>query len=164
MLRPNPVTAVAAMAVSTVLGAVSWGVVGAANAGSSAPSDLSTDRRVQHLRVHFEPTNFKGVDVGRQGDSPGDYFLFAQKWYNAAGTRVIGRALARCEIGLPATRRTCEVTGRIDGRGKIRFAGTSFRASDRVNVVTGGTGDFLGVGGVMHLHPTRPLFEFKLVR
>jgi len=160
MSRLNTLTIAA---VTTVLGAVSGGALGAASVGSNVPADHSVDRRVQHLRVQFEAKDVKGVDVGPKGDSSGDYFLFAQKWYNADGTRVIGRALARCEIGLPTSRRTCEVTGRIGGRGKIRFGGTSFGADDRTNVVTGGTGDFLGVGGVVHLHPTRPLFHFKLV-
>jgi hypothetical protein len=98
---------------------------------------------------------FRAVDIDPQGESPGDFFLYPQKWYNKAGTRVIGRALARCEIGLPRSRTTCEVTARLKGRGKLRFGGTSFGDHDRVNTVIGGTGDFLGVGGVVHVYATR---------
>lgn len=161
----NKSNAVAIGMATVMLGAGTWGVVEAASAESTASTTAhSVDRKAETLTVQWEMVGFKAVDLGREGDSPGDFFLFSQEWYNEAGTRLIGKALARCEIGLPAKRRTCDVTGRLKGRGKIRFGGTVFGDQDTVSVVTGGTGDFRGVDGVVHVRATRPLFVFRFVR
>ena len=151
-------------ATMAVLGAAIWGGGGPGSAESKATAGHSAERRLETLTVRWEQVGFKAVDLGPKGDSPGDFFLFSQKWRNEAGTRVIGRALARCEIGLPPSRRTCEVTGNLDGRGKIRMGGTFFGEQDLTGVITGGTGDFLGVGGEVQLDAKNGLFIFEFVR
>ncbi len=94
------------------------------------------------------------VDLGREGFSPGDFFIFEEKLFDNTRTERIGRDSVRCELGLrlrkagPRLHRfACEGTLRIKGQGKIRIAGTLFRRTDNVIPVTGGTRDFKGVGG-----------------
>lgn len=106
------------------------------------------------------------VDVGAEGFSPGDFFLFEDKLFNSTGTERIGRESVRCETGLLRTF-TCEATLRINGRGKIRVAGTLFRRNDNVFPVTGGTGDFRGVGGTLQIYNLANedlVFVFNLVK
>ncbi len=92
----------------------------------------------------------KYVDVGAEGNSPGDFFLFEERVFNSTDTEIIGRDSIRCELGLRTF--TCEGTIRINGRGKLRIAGTLFRDNDNVYPVTGGTRDFRGVGGSMKVY------------
>ncbi len=106
----------------------------------------------------------KRVDVGPQGFSPGDFFLSEGKLYNESHTKLVRKDAVRCEVGLHAF--TCEATGRLDGRGKIRIAGTVFSERDNVFPVTGGTNTFKGVGGALQVFDLRggnSLLVFKLV-
>lgn len=105
-----------------------------------------------------------GVDVGAEGFSPGDFFIFEEQVFNSTATERIGRDSVRCEAGLRTF--TCEATIRINGRGKIRIAGSSFRRTDNVFPVTGGTRDFRGVGGSLKVYETRreTVLVFNLVK
>ncbi|MEJ7707077.1 MAG: hypothetical protein WKF82_13525 [Nocardioidaceae bacterium] len=105
------------------------------------------------------------VDVGRQGFSTGDFFVFEETVYGARGRRVIGEDTVRCESGIRAF--TCEATIRLDGRGKITVAGSFFARRDNVLPVTGGTQRFSGVDGqlkVFDLPRGRSLLAFELMR
>ncbi len=105
------------------------------------------------------------VDVGREGFSPGDFFLFEEKLFDNTRTERIGRDSVRCEAGLRTF--TCEATFRINGRGKIRVAGSLFRETDNVVPVTGGTRDFKGVGGSLNVYDLpegNTVFVFDLVK
>ena len=94
-----------------------------------------------------------GVDVGAKGESPGDFFVFEEKVFDNTRTEKIGRDAVRCEAGLRTF--TCEATIRINGRGKIRVAGTLFRPTDNIVPVTGGTQNFRGVGGSLTVYDLR---------
>ncbi len=94
------------------------------------------------------------VDLGREGFSPGDFFIFEEKVFDNTRTERIGRDSVRCEAGVGRTF-TCEATLRFNGQGKIRAAGTLFRRTDNVIPVTGGTRDFRGVGGSLQFFSLR---------
>ncbi len=111
---------------------------------AAGPGDDST------LIVVTRQVRGAGVDVGAEGDSPGDFFIFEEKVFNSTGGNPIGRDSIRCELGLRTF--TCEGTIRINGRGKLRVAGTLFRPKDNVVPVTGGTRDFRGVGGTLKVY------------
>ncbi len=108
---------------------------------------------------------FRLVDVGREGFSTGDFFVFEETVFNARGRRVIGEDTVRCELGIRTF--TCEATIKLDGRGKIRIAGSLFPRRDNVFPVTGGTNNFKAVGGqleVFDLSRNKTLLVFELVR
>lgn len=117
------------------------------------------------VSVITEEERSRGVDVGKDGNSTGDFFVFEETVYNARGSRVIGEDSVRCELGIRTF--TCEGTIKLDGRGKIRIAGSLFSGRDIVFPVTGGTNNFKAVGGqmkVFSLSRDRSLLVFELVR
>ncbi len=117
------------------------------------------------LALVTEQERFRFVDVGREGWSTGDFYFFEETVYNARGRRVIGEDTVRCEIGIRTF--ACEATFKLDGRGKIRIAGSLLSGRDNVFPVTGGTNNFIAVGGQMKaysLSDNRSLLVFELVR
>ncbi len=90
----------------------------------------------------------KSVDVGAQGESVGDFFLFEETLYNTNG-RKVGRDAVRCEIGIRTY--TCEATFQLDGRGKVRVDGTFFGPNENLLPVTGGTKDFRNASGQLRI-------------
>lgn len=87
-------------------------------------------------------TGFFFLDLGETGYSFGDTFMRTGKLYNAARTKVVGRDQHTCVINVWAL--DCSASFFLFGRGQIRSDGTLFRSN---TPVTGGTGDFVGVGG-----------------
>jgi len=105
------------------------------------------------------------VDLPPRGESSGDFFLFEGRVFDRSGARAVGLYAGRCELGVRTF--TCEVTVRVDGKGKIRVDGTLFSPRDSVLPVTGGTGAYHGVGGevtVFDLPRGRTALVFHLVR
>ena len=89
---------------------------------------------------------FTFVDVGKKGDSPGDYGVFRDPVLNAGGVR-IGSIDAQC---ISAYSDQCSGSIRIPGRGQITFAGMTPLNSDPDHyAITGGTGIYAGVGGAL---------------
>ena len=89
---------------------------------------------------------FTFVDVGKKGDSPGDYGVFKDPVLNAGGVR-IGTIDAQC---ISAYSDQCSGSIRIPGRGQITFAGiTPLNVDPDHYAITGGTGVFAGVGGAL---------------
>jgi hypothetical protein len=89
---------------------------------------------------------FTFVDVAPKGDSPGDYGVFKDPVLTKGGVR-IGTIDAQC---LAAYSDQCWGSIRIPGRGQITFAGISPLGVDPDHyAITGGTGQFAGVGGVL---------------
>jgi hypothetical protein len=86
------------------------------------------------------------VDVGRKGDSPGDYGVFRDPVLDNKGTRV-GTIDVQC---IAAYADQCQGSIRIAGRGQIIFGGiTPLGRDPDWFAVTGGTGMFTGVGGTL---------------
>lgn len=137
----------------------------AAASEAAATAAAAADGEVQRLVVTSRELRGQGVDLPPAGDSPGDFFLFEERLFDQTGTRGIGMDSVRCELSLRTF--TCEATLVLNGRGKIRIAGTVFSERDNVFPVTGGTGEFLGVGGrlnVSELADGRTVLVFHLVR
>jgi len=92
-----------------------------------------------------EPSRARFIDVGPQGESPGDYILFENQLMNRNRTQVVGRNSGVCLLGIRTF--NCQATLLLPGRGKIEVAGAFFpNASGRIPIV-GGTEDFRATGG-----------------
>ena len=132
---------------------------------ADAEGATAAGRNDSTLTVVTREVRGAGVDVGPEGESPGDFFVFEEKVFNRNRSERIGRDAVRCEAGLRTF--TCEATIWIAGRGKIRVAGTLFRRNDNTVPVTGGTNDFKGVGGAVTVYDLRggeTVLVFSLVR
>ncbi len=166
------------MAGMLTAGAV-WFGAGGANAGSGdlsgwpgrAVASMAEAQRLAAARaddstliVVTRQVRDAFVDLGREGPSPGDFVLFEEKVFNSNGTERIGRDAVRCEFGLRTF--TCEGTIKINGRGKLRIAGTVFANNDNVFPVTGGTREFRGYGGTLKVYGARQetILVFDLVK
>ncbi len=91
-------------------------------------------------------TGFAEVDLPPAGFSPGDFVLFEEQLYtDRARTQPAGRDSVRQELSL--TTAHAEATFKIPG-GKITVAGTQFSNLDPTYSITGGTGQYLAVGGL----------------
>jgi hypothetical protein len=89
---------------------------------------------------------FTFVDVAPKGDSPGDYGVFKDVIQTTGGVR-IGTIDAQC---IAAYSDQCSGSIRIPGRGQITFAGITPLGMDPDHyAVTGGTGEFAHIGGVL---------------
>ena len=91
--------------------------------------------------------DFTFVDVGPQGDSPGDYGVFRDPLKTANGNNHVGVIHVQC---MEAYASQCRGSARLAGRGQITFDGvTPSRVDPDRFAITGGTGEFVDVGGVM---------------
>lgn len=138
----------------------SWPVAaapGAAKAAAQAARAAGSDM----IRVREVTVRGRDIDVGRAGESPGDYFVFESRLTHK-GVQV-GRDSVRCMLGIRTF--TCEGTFLMAGRGKIAVAGTLFSdGSDFRLPVIGGTGAFKGARGQMTVEEGRATFlAFELL-
>jgi hypothetical protein len=97
--------------------------------------------------VQTKEVRADNVDVGRKGDSPGDFFVFEERAYKPGTQTVIGRDAARCEMDIRTFQ--CGATLQVFGEGKIVVDGALFADKDNLFAITGGTGSYAGVGGTM---------------
>ena len=121
------------------------------------------DNNTLTLVAEIERDRF--VNLGREGFSTGDFFVFEETVYAARGRRVVGEDTVRCEAGIRTF--SCEATIKLDGRGKIRVAGAFFSRRDNVIPVTGGTKNFSEAGGqlkVFELRGGRTLLVIEIER
>lgn len=96
---------------------------------------------------------FKFVDVAPKGDSPGDYGVFKDPVKTRDGFKV-GTIDAQC---ISAYSDQCWGSISLAGHGQITFAGiTPIGVDPDRYAITGGTGEYAGVGGVL-------LIEFPFV-
>lgn len=100
------------------------------------------------LVIYTRELRGAGVDVGRRGESPGDYFVFEEAAYNRSGKR-IGADSVRCMLMVRTFR--CDGTIRIWGTGKIDVSGSFFWERDNRIPITGGTGRYAGAGGTLRV-------------
>ena|SRR5207237_4366247 len=90
------------------------------------------------------------VDVGDPGGSPGDFMFINLRLFNESAQKVVGRAVVRCEAAISTE--NCQGTLRVYKRGQIEIEGIFYHTTTQpVLAVTGGTGEFRGVGGVVNV-------------
>lgn len=133
----------AAISVAAVILLVA-GVV-AAGAGSQLDDP-------EQFTVVERPTTDTVIDIGASGDSTGDLLTFGNKLYDETNTDVVGRNQGSC-IRIDPAKGTwqCSYTNFVEG-GTIAVEGPFFDTRDSVFAVTGGTGVFRDVRGVLRLH------------
>lgn len=108
------------------------------------------------------------VDVGRSGESPGDFFLSEFRLRNRADTRMVGHAASRIDLGIDAF--PISGTFLIKGRGKIEVESTVFPGKEPpVNrlAITGGTGEFKNARGVLEFFGSEDsccLYVFQIIK
>jgi hypothetical protein len=131
-----------------------WNHVAQPTTGNSqvAQTDLGNEpqvtRPVWRTYRFFEvfSQRFTFVDVAPKGDSPGDYGVFKDPIETVGGVR-IGTIDSQC---IAAYSDQCSGSIRIPGRGQITFSGITPLGVDPDHyAITGGTGMFAGVGGVL---------------
>lgn len=115
------------------------------------------------LNVIVRATDFiVSLDVDPAGWSPGDVFIFKADVYDRTRHQIIGTDAEHCEVGFDTYR--CDITVQLTGRGKMEADGWFF--GDNVLPVTGGTDDFEGAGGSLHVyrvkHSHDELYSFHL--
>jgi len=95
------------------------------------------------------------VDVGKQGESAGDYFIFEGRLMRNG--EQVGRDFGRCLLGFRTF--TCEATASIEGEGKIVVGGTLFsERRDFRLAITGGTGSFKDARGQLTVEEGKATF------
>jgi hypothetical protein len=105
------------------------------------------------LVVIAREVDFTIIDVGPQGDSPGDAMAFTDDLFDQAGRR-IGRDQAHCTIMFRGDV-LCDASFVIAGRGQLLIHGVGLTFA-----VTGGTGEFKKARGQMH-ETFLPTGEFR---
>lgn len=126
--------------------AVARGTVSASEEGNE-PQVKGPVWRVYHFTEVYGP-KFTFVDVGRKGDSPGDYGVFRDPIFNGNGDR-IGTIDVQC---IAAYSDQCTGSIRLPGKGQISFSGITPLGKDPDHYpITGGTGNFAGVGGELKI-------------
>jgi hypothetical protein len=124
--------------------------------GLVSSTDAATDLGVEPLiagpvwqtfhLVQQYSKRFTFVDVAPKGDSPGDFGVFKDPVLTRGGVR-IGTIDAQC---IAAYSDQCTGSIRIPGRGQITFSGITPLGVDPDHyAITGGTGQFAGVGGAL---------------
>lgn len=117
------------------------------------------------LLIRAREVSFADVDVNNDGFGPGDYFLFQEDIRYLDSNKVIGRDSVRCTVG-PSTF-ICDGTIEQFGKGKIVIYGAVFERRDSRYAVTGGTGDYEGVGGqldTVNMRGGDTLLAFEIAR
>lgn len=164
---------IAASATALLLvGTVAWTALASGSSGSVAQHDTSwpvaaapgaADEAVraanvrgnQAIRVREIEMRSRYIDVGRQGESPGDYFLSESRLMQ--GGEKVGRDSVRCTFGVRTF--SCEATALLRGKGKIVVAGALFTdQGDFRLAITGGTGAFKDAQGELTVEEGKATF------
>ena len=133
--------------------AVGAGGLAAGMTTANGQSQGSVSRpHVVRLDVVERATTDTVVDTGPTGDSAGDLLTFANRVYNAANTRRVGRDQGSCVRTVAGAAYECEWTLTLR-RGSVVVQGPFHDTGDSMLAVTGGTGRFRSASGQMRLHP-----------
>jgi len=130
---------------------------------SGTSTDVAAAQTLILVEAPYSPPREAFVDLAPAGDSAGDFFISEARIFDRS--RLVGKDAVRCELGLRTF--TCEATLLVNGKGKIRVAGTLFAEQDNVLPVTGGTDAYEGVGGqltIFNLPGGRTALVFHLTR
>jgi len=141
--------------------ALAVGVVGPA-LGSGGQEDGEHQRWIQVTSINTEE-DF--VDVGAEGFSLGDEFIFTSKLMKNG--KQVGHAGVVCTITSTKNRgeSQCVGTTRFDGRGQITVQGLlAGEPKTFVIAITGGTGSYEGAEGTLRVRqfPNRETLTFHL--
>jgi hypothetical protein len=116
------------------------------SASAAASDSHEGDGRMIVLNELFGH-KFTFVDVGEPGDSPGDYGVFQDPLAVPSSGRRVGVIDVQC---VEAYASHCRGAITLADRGQIAFDGAvPTRVDPDVFAVTGGTGEFVGVGGTL---------------
>lgn len=155
-----------------LVGGITWTALASGSSSSAAPHDTSwpvaaapgaadqaaqaaAARGNQVIRVREVQSRGRFIDVGKQGESPGDYFTFESRLEQ--GGEKVGRDSGRCLLGVRTF--SCDATALIKGKGKIVVAGTIFTdQSDFRLAITGGTGAFKDARGELTVEEGKRTF------
>jgi allene oxide cyclase len=124
-----------------------------APAGSSASS--VSNRVAPNITVVEHAESDTVVDLGAQGDSPGDLLTFANAVYDKANAMKVGRDQGSCVRTVVGKAWQCSWTTWLAG-GSLVVEGPFYDSKDSVLAITGGTGAYSRARGVMHLHTRNP--------
>lgn len=121
-------------------------------AGTVAAGTGSQGEEPHQFTIVERPRTDTVIDIGASGDSTGDLLTFSNKLYDASNTDAVGRDQGSC-IRIDPEKGTwqCSFTNFLEG-GSITVEGPFFDTRDSAFAVTGGTGVFRNVRGVMRLH------------
>lgn len=124
--------------------------------------------RDRTLTVIEHATSDATIDLGPQGDSPGDLLVFHNDVFDARDRRKVGTDQGRCiRIDPAAGSYECAWTVILHG-GQLMVEGPYYENRDSTLAVTGGTGRYRGAGGEMRLHSMdngkKVEFAFRLDR
>jgi allene oxide cyclase len=129
-----------AMAATTAaaVGLLAW----ASGARAQAPTTITV---IEH------PTTDRVIDVGREGDSPGDLLTFHNRVYDEADEVPVGRDQGYC-VRIYPHRGTWECTWTTFlADGQITVHGPFFDTADTILAITGGTGAYTAARGEMEI-------------
>jgi len=135
------------VAAAGLLGLIGGTVVASAGTSIPSPETITTVGTV---------VKDKTVDVGKQGPSVGDTTAWRLDIKSQAGVD-LGTERTQCTLGVG---RWAICTGTFDITGRGEIVGTGMvdfgpgRSLDFDVPITGGTGDFANVRGVVHVHLT----------
>jgi hypothetical protein len=119
---------------------------GAATLVISSASAATTITVVEHA------TTDKVIDVGKQGDSPGDLLTFHNKVYDETDTTVVGNDQGYCvRIGPKQGSWECVYSTFLEA-GSITVETPFYDAADSVGAITGGSGAYASASGSIDLH------------
>lgn len=125
----------------------SWdGIRVASLAAAEQRLDADAGEDGETLIFFSTETGAAEVDVSPTGISPGDFALFEEQLYtDRARTQPAGSDSVRFELSISTF--NAEATFKVPG-GKIKVEGTQFSGLDPTFAITGGTGQYLGAGGL----------------
>lgn len=119
---------------------------GAATLVISSASAATTITVVEHA------TTDKVIDVGKQGDSPGDLLTFHNKVYDETDTTVVGNDQGYCvRISPKQGSWECVYTTFLENA-SITVETPFYDAADSVGAITGGSGAYASASGSIDLH------------
>jgi hypothetical protein len=129
-----------------------WGAGSPSSHAAPDPTAL-TPTGATRLVVVAREVDFTVIDIGPQGDSPGDQIVFTDDLFDTSGRR-IGHDQARCTIMFRGEV-LCDATFVLAGRGQLTIEGATLTFA-----VTGGTGQFKKARGQVH-ETFLPTGEFR---
>jgi hypothetical protein len=150
--------------VSAAIALVALGI-GVVTPALSTPRSEDRQRRIRLVAVN---TEFNFVDLGEQGDTLGDYFVFTHELMQSG--EQIGHVSGQCTIVSVAAVESepqCVVTASLPG-GLITaqtLIGPHGATGDIVQGITGGSGRFTGAEGhilIQGISDTRESWTFHL--
>ena len=99
------------------------------------------------------PKQVQQVDIDGQGFGTGDFLMVNLRLDNEAGTRHLGRAAVRCDIGINT--QNCHGTFLIFKKGQINVDGVFWLDREKVAAsITGGVDRYRGAGGFVRVFST----------